>query len=78
MSPPDWFECHSCSLPSRTVKDATQQPPWCLPLRVLGHTFVGEQFLAKASLSTHHTGQKLCFPACHVGDTVYQTIRYVL
>ncbi|CAB1120455.1 unnamed protein product [Ectocarpus sp. CCAP 1310/34] len=60
----------------RTVKDATQQPPWCLPLRVLGHTFVGEQFLAKASLSTQHTGQKLCFPACHVGDTVYQTIRW--
>eukprot|EP00752_Nemacystus_decipiens_P004480 g4092.t1 len=59
----------------RTVKDATQQPPWCLPLRVLGHTFVGEQFLAKASLSTQHTGQKMCFPACHVGDTVYQTIR---
>ncbi|CAM9831384.1 unnamed protein product, partial [Ectocarpus sp. 12 AP-2014] len=59
----------------RTVKDATQQPPWCLPLRVLGHSFVGEQFLAKASLSTQHTGQKLCFPACHVGDTVYQTIR---
>ncbi|CAN0346344.1 unnamed protein product [Ectocarpus sp. 6 AP-2014] len=59
----------------RMVKDATQQPPWCLPLRVLGHTFVGEQFLAKASLSTQHTGQKLCFPACHVGDTVYQTIR---
>ncbi|CAM9235398.1 unnamed protein product, partial [Hapterophycus canaliculatus] len=59
----------------RTVKDATQQPPWCLPLRVLGHTFVGEQFLAKASLSTQHTGQKLCFPPCHVGDAVYQTIR---
>lgn len=61
--------------PIRMVKDATQQPPWCLPLRVLGHTFVGEQFLAKASLSTHHTGHRLCFPACHVGDTVYQTLR---
>lgn len=60
----------------RMVKDATLQPPWCLTLRVLGHTFLGEQFLAKASLSTHQTGHKLCFPACHLGDTVYQTIRY--
>ncbi|CAM9105839.1 unnamed protein product, partial [Scytosiphon promiscuus] len=59
----------------RTVKDATQQPPWCLPLQVLGHTFIGEQFLAKASLSTQHTGLKLSFPPCHVGDTVYQTVR---
>lgn len=61
----------------RTVKDATQQPPWCLPLLVLGHTFIGEQFLAKASLSTQLTGQRLCFPACHVGDSVYQTLRLV-
>lgn len=61
----------------RTVKDATQQPPWCLPLLVLGHTFLGEQFLAKASLSTQLTGQRLCFPACHVGDSVYQTLRLV-
>lgn len=59
----------------RMVNDATQQPPWCLPLRVHGHSFIGGQFLAKGSLSTQHTGQKLLFPACHVGDTVYQTIR---
>lgn len=57
------------------VKDPLQQPPWCLPLRVLGHSFVGEQFLAKVALSTQHTGQRLYFPACHIGDTVYQTIR---
>ena len=57
------------------MKDATQQPPWCLPLLVLGHTFIGGQFLAKASLSTQHTRQRLCFPACHVGDSVYQTLR---
>ena len=67
---------HLAHLPVyRTVKDATQQPPWCLPLLVLGHTFIGEQFLAKASFSTQHTGQRLSFPACHVGDSVYQTLR---
>ncbi|CAM9110417.1 unnamed protein product [Laminaria digitata] len=69
------FVSPSNQMTFRTVKDATHQPPWCLPLLVLGHTFIGEQFLAKASLSTQHTGQRLCFPACHVGDSVYQTLR---
>ncbi|CAM9254296.1 unnamed protein product, partial [Discosporangium mesarthrocarpum] len=59
----------------RLVKDATLQPPWCLCFRAAGHTFTGEQYLAKAAMSTNHAGQRLTFPACHFGDTVYQTIR---
>ena len=40
-----------------------------------GHSFPDEQFLAKVTMSV--PGQRLTFPACHLGDSVYQTIRLV-
>lgn len=38
-----------------------------------GHSFPGEQFLAKVSIAL--PGHRLTFPACHLGDSVYQTLR---
>lgn len=56
----------------RLVTPDSMTPPWTLALTAHGHTFpaVGEQFASKPRLS-HRT---LTFPACHAGDTTYQTI----
>ena len=57
----------------RLVDDDSFTPPWCLPLRVTGHTFPesAEHFLAKVAVSVARVG----FPACHVGDAVYARAR---
>ncbi|KAG5175992.1 hypothetical protein JKP88DRAFT_259052 [Tribonema minus] len=64
----------------RLVRDATLTPPWCVTVTAVGHTFDGPQFIPQCTLSTSHVSrgqhrQRLEFPACHVGDSVYQTIR---
>ena len=57
----------------RLVKDETMQPPWCLKLKGLGHTLGGEQFAAQVHLSSFHGVVE--FPAAHVGDATYHSIR---
>lgn len=58
----------------RLVNGRTLAAPWCLPLRVSGHTFHAghEQFLPQVSLS--EPGGFVSFPACHIGDAVYQSV----
>ena len=58
-------------------------PPWCLPLRVFGHTFPStEQFLPKVGcnlpkIDGSGTRVQLTFPPCYLGECVYQTIQLV-
>lgn len=61
----------------RLVNHASFTPPWCLPLRVLGHTFgdSAEQFLPKVAISLVGSPPALDFPPCHLGDQVYQTFQ---
>eukprot|EP00937_MAST-01D_sp_MAST-1D-sp2_P000336 g336.t1 len=58
----------------RLVNGRTLGPPWCAPLRVMGHTFEAghEQFLPQVSIIG--SGSTIAFPACHVGDSVFQTV----
>lgn len=59
----------------RLVNDVSFAPPWALPLRVLGHTFSqsAESFLPRVDFNLRKKSARL--PSCHVGDTVYTTIR---
>ena len=59
----------------RLVNDDTLVPPWCLTCRVFGHTFGGnsEQFIPTMECSARDN--LVCFPPCHLGDAVYQTIK---
>ncbi len=65
----------------RLVDEQAFVPPWCLPLRVFGHTFPStEQFLPKVGcnlprLSGGEQRFSLYFPPCFVGECVYQTIQ---
>lgn len=56
----------------RLVNAKTFTPPWCTLVNVFGTTFrsTAEQFLPKVEFAT----PKICFPACHVGDKVFQTV----
>lgn len=61
--------------------------PWCFKTLALGyqfstsflifhwHTFPlgGEKFLPKAEFQY----KKLIFPACHIDDTIYQTVQLI-
>jgi hypothetical protein len=63
------------------VDDNAFVPPWCIPLRVFGHTFPStDQFLPKVvcNLPKASVGElkySLHFPPCLVGECVYQTIQ---
>jgi hypothetical protein len=59
----------------RLVNDDTLVPPWCLTCRVFGHTFGSnsEQFIPTMKCSAND--DLVCFPPCHLGDSVYQTIK---
>ena len=60
----------------RLVNDATLTPPWCSVLRASGHTFATGQLLAKVGLKSGAVKNgKLVFPACYMGDSVFQTIK---
>ena len=60
----------------RLVNDATLTPPWCLNVRVTGHTFPTGQLLAKVKFSGGGVrGGKLAFPTCFIGDSVFQTVK---
>ena len=58
----------------RLVNDALQQPPWCIKLKGVGHTLPSEQFAAQVTFSGAKGGV-VEFPACHVGDQVFRTLR---
>ena len=57
----------------RLVNDAAFVPPWCVPVRLLGHSFepTVEQFLPSVDINIHGGGQKIEFPPCHLGDAVH-------
>ena len=59
----------------RLVNEDTLVPPWCLTCRVYGHTFgsTSEQFIPTMKCSA--VDDLVCFPPCHLGDSVYQTIK---
>ena len=59
----------------RLVNEDTLVPPWCLTCRVFGHTFGSnsEQFIPTMKCSA--VDDLVCFPPCHLGDAVYQTIK---
>ena len=60
----------------RLVNDATLTPPWCCILRASGHTFATGQLLAKVGLKGGAVKNgKLVFPACFMGDSVFQTVK---
>ncbi|KAF1334775.1 Coiled-coil domain-containing protein, partial [Globisporangium splendens] len=58
----------------RLVNVETFTPPWCLVSNVCGNTFAPptEQFLSK--LAFRVSKQKVHFPPCYLGDSVFQTI----
>uniref|UniRef100_K3WH51 Uncharacterized protein n=1 Tax=Globisporangium ultimum (strain ATCC 200006 / CBS 805.95 / DAOM BR144) TaxID=431595 RepID=K3WH51_GLOUD len=58
----------------RLVNVETFTPPWCLVSNVCGNTFASptEQFLSK--LTFRVSKQKVHFPPCYLGDSVFQTI----
>ena len=59
----------------RLVNDEAFTPPWAATVRVLGHTFspLAEQWIPKVVVTAAQ--KPVTFPACHLGDSVYQTIR---
>ena len=59
----------------RLVNDEAFTPPWAVTVRVLGHTFspLAEQWIPKVVVAAAE--KPVTFPACHLGDSVYQTIR---
>ncbi|XP_072031285.1 cilia- and flagella-associated protein 65-like [Amphiura filiformis] len=56
----------------RLVQDETFCPPWCLTVSATGHTFQPghETFLPSYTLDVN----KVVFPACDVGDSLYKTV----
>ncbi|KAI9989832.1 hypothetical protein PInf_020119 [Phytophthora infestans] len=58
----------------RLVNVDTFTPPWCLVAKTCGNTFASptEQFLPKISFQV--TKNKVNFPPCYLGDSVFQTI----
>jgi hypothetical protein len=65
--------CFKTQRTFRLVDDATLQPPWCLKVRGVAHSVVGEQFAAQVALSAYRGVVE--FPGTHVGDATYQTVR---
>ena len=59
----------------RLVNDEAFVPPWCVSVRLKGHSFppTVEQFLPKVAFGIHGDAQKIEFPPCHVGDSCYAT-----
>jgi hypothetical protein len=62
----------------RLVNERTLTPPWCLTIPVFGHTFgnASSQFLPRCRTSLR-ADNKVHFPPCYVGDSVYQTFQVV-
>jgi hypothetical protein len=67
----------------RLVSDKTLTPPWCVTVLASGHSYSTDQLTPncvlstssnKADFSAKNSG-RLTFPACHIGDSVYQTVR---
>jgi hypothetical protein len=59
----------------RLVNDFSLTPPWCLTLNCMGHTFSSGQLLAKASyFGGNVSHNKLVFPCCYLGESIYQTV----
>lgn len=58
----------------RLVNVDTFTPPWCVTAKVCGNTFPSptEQFLAKVRFRVPKN--KVHFPPCHLGDSVFQTL----
>ncbi|ETP50700.1 hypothetical protein F442_04050 [Phytophthora nicotianae P10297] len=58
----------------RLVNVDTFTPPWCLVAKASGNTFASptEQFLPKISFQV--LKNKVDFPPCYLGDSVFQTI----
>jgi hypothetical protein len=59
----------------RLVNDFSLTPPWCLTVFAMGHTFSSGQLLAKAKFyggNVYHN--KLVFPCCYLGESIYQTV----
>jgi hypothetical protein len=82
--------CNSLSLlcvlnHNRLVNDKTLTPPWCVTLLASGHSYNTDQLTPNCVLSTssnkadlsakNSANGRLTFPACHIGDSVYQTVR---
>lgn len=58
----------------RLVNEQSFTPPWCVTLYAYGNTFGpgNSQFLPKVEYKL--LNRRLCFPACHLGDSVFQTV----
>jgi hypothetical protein len=59
----------------RLVNDTTLTPPWCVPIKAVGHTFSTGQLLASVKFSGANVrAGKLTFPTCFEGETLYQPV----
>jgi cilia- and flagella-associated protein 65 len=76
-----WHAVSQSNRSFRLVDDHALIPPWCLPVRVFGHTFPSTaQFLPKVTcnlpkLDPAGVNVQLYFPPCYLGESVYQTIQ---